>query len=363
MKRNRQAFTLIELLVVIAIIAVLIALLLPAVQQAREAARRTECENNLHQIGLALANYEGTYRRLPAASNVPWGRRGTDDVHMEYHGNFGPNWAVALLPFIDQGALYNLANINSFCGAPVGTPTGVEPAGANGTSWRIGLVSKRITAYLCPSDSFNSFPYVNPAVPGDAANGNEWARGNYGATAGYEDYDHVAGGVPYKTSKKNVAGMFGLSSTPVMSSNFGSRFGDISDGTSNTIGVAELRAGLTQVDPRGVWAMGFPGASVVNGGRSSYNPSPNNALGGIAADGGDELEDGALYCSPAAAAQLMGCTTSGDLMTSAMSRSMHTGGVNCAMVDGSVHFIGNSIDEVTWCRLLARADGQVVGEF
>ena len=82
--RRRHGFTLIELLVVIAIIAVLIALLLPAVQQAREAARRTQCKNNLKQVGLALHNYESSYKQFPPASNVPWARTGGDDAHMDY---------------------------------------------------------------------------------------------------------------------------------------------------------------------------------------------------------------------------------------------------------------------------------------
>jgi prepilin-type processing-associated H-X9-DG protein len=117
------------------------------------------------------------------------------------------------------------------------------------------------------------------------------------------------------------------------------------------------------VDPRGVWALGFPGASIVNAGRGSYNPSPNNLLGGTAADGGDELQDGGLYCSQQNAALGMGCTTSGSLMTSAMSRSKHTGGVNVCLADGSVRFIRDSITELDWCRLLSKADGQIITNY
>src|SRR5262245_12560399 len=355
-RRRIRAFTLIELLVVIAIIAVLVALLLPAVQQAREAARRTQCKNNMKQIGLALMNYESTFNRLPPASNVPWGRRGTDDAHMDYTGPFGPNWAIAILPFIEQQALYDNFNTNSFPGVFIGVPTGTPPAGVDGFDGRV-LVGSTIPTYQCPSDANNQTFYLNASVPGSV---NGWARGNYGVTAGYEDYDHVAGGAVFASSKKQVAGANGLSSSPMMSSNYGAKIGEVRDGMSNTAMVGEWRAGLSAIDPRGVWAMGFPGASIVNAGRGSYNPSPNNMLGGLPADGGDELQDGALYCSPANAALGMGCTTSGTLMTSAMARSMHAGGVNMCFGDGSVRFIINQIDELNWCRLLSKADGQII---
>jgi len=354
-RRGRRGFTLIELLVVIAIIAVLISLLLPAVQQAREAARRTQCKNNLHQIGLALMNYEGTYNRFPPASNVPWGRKGGDDAHMDYTGPFGPNWACALLPFIEQGALYDNSALNTFPGVIIGVPTGTPPAGVDGFDWRT-IVGTTVPVYQCPSDGLNQAFYFNPNVPGTAQG---WARGNYGVCAGYEDYDHVAGGAIFKSSKKQVAGAAGLSSSPMMSSNYGARISEVHDGLSNTFMAGELRAGLSAIDPRGVWAMGFPGASIVNAGRGSYNPSPNNMLGGVSADGGDELQDGTLYCSPANAALGMGCTTSGTLMTSAMARSLHAGGVNMLFGDGSVRFVINQIDELNWCRLSSKGDGQV----
>jgi prepilin-type N-terminal cleavage/methylation domain-containing protein/prepilin-type processing-associated H-X9-DG protein len=352
--RSRRAFTLIELLVVIAIIAILIGLLLPAVQKVREAAARMSCQNNLHQIGVALHNYHDVYNKLPPASQVPWGKPGGGDCHMQYHGTFGPNWAVLILPFIEQNNLFTVANVTSFPGVPV-VQNNADP-GAN-TSWRV-IVGNKLKVFLCPSDGYNSTNFLNPSVPGTATG---WARGNYGANAGYDDYDHVAGGVTFAGDRGQACHNAGLVSSPVMSSNYGCKLTDITDGTSQTAMVSEIRAGLTAMDPRGVWAMGFPGASVTNAGRATYNPSPNNLIGGTGADGGDELEDGGLFCTPQGALQGMGCTTSGNLMTSAIPRSLHTGGVvNIAFADGSVHSIQPSIDELDWCRLCSKADGQVI---
>lgn len=362
MSRTKWArgFTLIELLVVIAIIAVLIALLLPAVQQAREAARRTQCKNNLKQLGLAMFNYESNSGQFPFASNVPWAKVDTD-ANMDYTGPFGPNWAVNLLPFIEQNALY--VTMAKFGVPTFGAPTGTPPAGTDGLSWRNGIVGRAISAYRCPSDSKNNSPFVNAAVPGDSTIGGGWARGNYAISAGYEDYDHQAWGNTKKSSASSLSGMNGLTSTPLCSSNFGSKIRDVTDGTSNQFMFTELRAGLSAIDPRGIWAMGFPGASVQNAGRAVYNPSPNNLLGGISADGGDELQDGSTYCNPQNAALGMGCTTSGTLMTSAMSRSQHIGGVNVAMADGSGRFISNNVDQLTYIRLSSTQDGQIVGEY
>ncbi len=366
-RKMRLGFTLIELLVVIAIIAVLVSLLLPAVQQAREAARRTQCKNNLKQIGLALLNYESTNQQLPFGSCVPWAIQDTD-ANLEYHGAFGPNWAVKLLPFIDQQNLYDsiAAALATYPGVPVPTPhNGVQPAGADGLSWRT-FVDQTIPAYVCPSDPNSVNMFINPAVPGGPSGG--WARGNYGVTAGQEDYDHVAGGATKTTS--GLSGPAGLTASPMMSCNYGAKISQVKDGMSNTIMAAELRAGLSSIDPRGTWAMGFPGASVVNAGRGTYNPSPNNMIGGIQSlnkhgvltgqDGGDELEDGNLYCQATNAALGMGCTLAGNLMTSAQSRSLHSGGVNVCMGDGGVRWISDWIDEVNWCRFISKADGEII---
>src|SRR6516164_8309873 len=136
---RRRGFTLIELLVVIAIIAILIGLLLPAVQKVREAAARLQCQNNLKQLGLAAHNYHDVHKKFPPASTVPYAQQ-NDQSNNDALFPFGPNWAVLILPYIEQGNLYTQANVASYPGiSPV--PRVVNFAGISAlsgvnTSWR-----------------------------------------------------------------------------------------------------------------------------------------------------------------------------------------------------------------------------------
>jgi prepilin-type N-terminal cleavage/methylation domain-containing protein/prepilin-type processing-associated H-X9-DG protein len=365
--KHRHGFTLIELLVVIAIIAILIALLVPAVQKVREAAARTQCVNNLKQIGLALHSYHDATKRFPPASQVPYAKKFDQDSILDCRLPFGPNWAVLILPYIEQGPLFAQANPTSYPGVdPVPAVDKYSPAnlallsGVN-TSWqKIRGVS--VAVYLCPSDSGNNQTPYNDTTSGNGYPANAgWARGNYGVVCGFNDYDHMGWGNSYKTTNApfNING--GVFSSPIMAANYGCKMTDVSDGTSNTLIVAELRAGILPLDPRGVWALGFPSCSIVNAGRDAHNPTPNNMLGDSGSDGDEIQTCNSFWFAGIGSQQGMGCQKGGTIMTSGMSRSRHTGGVNCCFADGHVAFVQNSVSQLTWGLLCSKADGLTPG--
>jgi prepilin-type N-terminal cleavage/methylation domain-containing protein/prepilin-type processing-associated H-X9-DG protein len=370
---RRSGFTLIELLVVIAIIGVLIALLLPAVQQIRAAAARIQCSNNLKQIVLATHNYHDTNQKFMPGCYIPYAMDGFHDTQ-DITKPFGPNWAVYLLPFVEEGNLYNTINIYTYPGTDLSI--NLYNYSTYNLSWR-SLRGATVKVYLCPADANNAAPYMD-ASGVDAPAEVGWARGNYAATAGFTDSDHTTndsdalynnpfdgssgdGNVPgYPPPGPPIAKgpIFYFSTT-----GSGSKLVEITDGTSNVVMFNEVRAGLFPQDSRGVWAMGHPGASLTEAGRS-YNPTPNNTLD--SPDGqtyGDELQNCYKFWYYGLGAQAgMGCfpNTSGDQMNSAIARSMHAGGVNAGFADGSVHFINNNIDQFTWCILQSKDDGQVI---
>jgi len=381
---RRNGFTLIELLVVIAIIAVLIALLLPAVQAAREAARRAQCVNNVKQLLLGLHNFESTNGTFPKGVNMPYlngldDRTGSDALGSDQTEPFGPNWAVTILPFIEQQPLYNASNVLGYPGwaGPYSTPgasTAQSPSLYNMDWANQTLRSTRLAAFLCPSDPNNgpenAFFSTSDAAnfsqyaPKDQRNGTpltNWARGNYGAVHGATDLDHTLNGVdgvrydPFPGLPK--VGMMGL--------NFGSTISQVTDGLSNTAAIGELRAGLNTMDIRGTWAVGLGMASLC-GHAKPYNPTPNNKYGLPSPncnDGGDEIQAAPAFAPqfPNAAAQGMGFNCGGGMYNSGgQSRSMHSGGVNTGFGDGSVRFIKNSVAQRVWFSLLVRKDGTVL---
>ena len=210
---RQRGFTLIELLVVIAIIAVLIALLLPAVQQAREAARRTQCKNNLKQIGLAMHNYHDTFLMfspLEVMRQEPNGNLYCTPGGLQQWGTRAGAWHIFLLPYIDQAALYRNMDFETSIG---------------GTANNQAAYKKNIEAYLCPSNVNKD--YVNGNIPSHII--------NYGANIG------TAYNNPSIECTKSATGIFWHNSSV--------RMADISDGTSNTALAAET-LGYTPGGPK-----------------------------------------------------------------------------------------------------------------
>jgi prepilin-type N-terminal cleavage/methylation domain-containing protein len=316
---RQRAFTLIELLVVIAIIAILIALLLPAVQQAREAARRTQCRNNLKQIGLAIHNYESSLRVFPP------GRLGFPMVFsVQAH----------LLPYLEGSTLYNLIDFNTRpnFGAPSAPMTQNEIA-----------CRTKIPGYVCPSDF--------AAVPGS-----DFGPTNYVATTG-----SGVGAANHINTGDGV--MYSMSSV---------RFRDVTDGLSNTICFSEHTLGPGGLpsspsagpprDPKAevlelVGGTATSDAACVAGGGGGWS----GLRGAKWMNGhyGDTLYN--HYYAPNSKQFDCGNTSHNSGLTAA--RSRHTGGVTTLVADGSVRFVGENVDLTIWRGGATRSGGEVLGDF
>ena len=326
-KTRKNAFTLIELLVVIAIIAVLIALLLPAVQQAREAARRSQCKNNLKQIGLALHNYHDTTNLFPPAMwwyGVNYVGGSTTQI-----ASMGPSWLHSILPNLDQAPLFMQSNFNVHIGS-----------GTNVT-----VVAATIPTLLCPSDTYANAANKYTAYPNVPMGRASYAASGYGA-AGATSL-HINVGVADR-------GLMGYSSR--------SRIADVNDGTSNTVASWEIRAGVTGNDPRGVWASGRVGGRLVANCLNPGGSSTGDCYGineGNHANGDDIWSNG--YDPNSTVAIGMGGHGGGD--GQAGPKSLHVGGVHALMADGAVRFISQNMSGIIHRNLIGIADGQVVGEF
>jgi prepilin-type N-terminal cleavage/methylation domain-containing protein len=313
----RKGFTLIELLVVIAIIAVLIALLLPAVQQAREAARRTQCKNNMKQIGLALHNYESTFSCWPPGS-----------FGLNQNAMMIPNWRLQIFPYFDQAPLYNAMNYTQAFG------------GSGATTNTTALSRKVLSGYVCPSSPLD--PCAN--------------LGNNGLFIQTPMYVGIAGGYPDVAgrvvgSASNYGGFY--TNNGMLLVNELTRMRDAIDGSSNTMMVAEQSGQIGTQDIRNGYYGGYTGANFNN----------SNAVTGSNPAGGDSWSVGVTSVqykinSPTTAG---GSDNPWDANT--VINSFHTGGIHGLLADGSVRFISNNVDFNTLVNLCSRNDGVPLGEF
>ncbi|HEX3148351.1 MAG TPA: DUF1559 domain-containing protein [Gemmataceae bacterium] len=338
-RSGRQGFTLIELLVVIAIIAILIGLLLPAVQKIREAANRMKCSNNLKQIGLAMHNYNDTNGGFPPGVLM----RNYSDY--PYSSEIGPNWAVLILPYVEQDNLFNsVANSINYWVAMNNTGAGLDATWAN-------VRGQTVKTYMCPSDG-NTTQCSLPL-----ANLTGWARGNYAANFGphYHYGSRLNGG----SSSGGPWGYAGQGPFSVWTATTGGKIGmgvaTVPDGASNTIMASEVLTGTGVAnDPRGVWAFGLAGSSAIvahaDGDCQLPNDGPNR-------DCSDDIRD-----APNVPTRNLSNWTSCN-SNQATARSRHSGGVNAVLCDGSVRFIRNSISQQTWWMINAANDGQVIPNY
>ena len=352
-KSPRSAFTLIELLVVIAIIAVLIALLLPAVQAAREAARRSQCTNNLKQMGLALHNYESTQQCFPPSGESTY-YTSSPPLTQFYDG--GWSTLARLLPFMEGGAQFNALNFSVAYN---------EAGGGNYTG-----ASAVINIFLCPSS-------VHLSGQRDTGDPTDTIAQQFGKGYGYQDYGPTCYtdidptgtntgfsiATPYRNKAARADGLLKFSMTPIAA---------VTDGTSNTIAIGEdagrderfispyieinaPNAAPNSGDPRGLgpygqsqpkryWRWAEPDGAYGVSGQPNNKARPMNELQPWTLTGTGPLGTGGNNAG-----------ANDELF------SFHSGGVNCLFGDGSVRFIKDSINIVTLRGIVTARGGEVVG--
>ncbi|HBE68740.1 MAG TPA: hypothetical protein DDW52_11395 [Planctomycetaceae bacterium] len=327
-RATRQGFTLIELLVVISIIAILIALLLPAVQQAREAARRTQCKNNMKQIGLGLHNFESTYGALPNGGQAKRGGNGsnagqnvffTEEGDLESLGDASHSFQTHLLPYIEQANVYELMNVDYRYDFPDGSPEAPNNSRAAQT---------HIPGYLCPS------------TPRAAEADQE--------RFGFTDYSAPVTVRP------------GLSGNPnqprykcALNGDSTRKLARITDGTSNTVAVAE-DAGRADVPTGGFMVVK---TEVMDDGtpvdrRSWAWADPDNAFNVDRLVNNNKTPIGG---PPDCTWDVVNCGPNEETF------SFHPGGAHLTMCDGSVQFVSENVDALVFTAIMSPDGGEIEG--
>jgi prepilin-type N-terminal cleavage/methylation domain-containing protein/prepilin-type processing-associated H-X9-DG protein len=341
----RRAFTLVELLVVIAIIAVLVSLLMPAVQQAREAARRTQCQNNLKQIGLALHNYHDTFKTFPPG----WTSNGANYRPMNAdHSTW--SWQVMILPQIEQPAMYTALR--------PGTEPFILSAQDN---TKLTELRRSLPIFLCPSDS------------GPQINDMRILPGTLYVASGPNDGGSPGGTLPQHTARGSYVGSRGVSKflhSPSIGASGNGIFerdskvtiADIIDGTSNTL-LASERAYLTPVGGCNHGGALWSGTSNFHSLPCIPDSGPYSLVATMIVSMNSELSCVSV-CDPPVPNVFFGVS------------SMHPGGANFALCDGSVRFISENVHSTidsqnpadttrwgTYQKLAHRGDRQTMGDY
>ena len=315
-RRPGRGFTLIELLVVIAVVGMLVALLLPAIQAARESARRSQCSNNLRQVGVAVQTFHDTKKHFPSAYlSQPGGAMGAADPET---GDAGPGWTclVQILPFLEGNNIRESFDLN----IPCWHPNNAGPA------------QQVVATYLCPSVSDDSTSYTVRDASGSPLA--QFARGHYVANAGQPEV--------WEETAPNLAK---IADGPLFR-NSRIRIQDITDGTSHTVFMGEQ----TPLHSDSTWVGIVPGsATFPSPNFPAVNPDAAAPQINVHSGPGGADEGPAIIHPPNSPVGFV------DEMY-----SEHPGGCNVLLGDGSVRFIDEMINQLTWSAMATRAGGETV---
>jgi prepilin-type N-terminal cleavage/methylation domain-containing protein/prepilin-type processing-associated H-X9-DG protein len=370
--RKRPGFTLIELLVVISIIAVLIALLLPAVQSAREAARRAQCVNNLKQLGLATLNFESTYNILPSDGL----RLATPDLNTDAQAavpSIAASYLTQILPFMDQSNIYNQINLSLAASDTANIPPCTGPGALH--SGNNSAYSVAVSVFLCPSSPgpatmnfYNAFwgPYGDGGgdvcTPGGVTGGTGvtnvnpppqqiWGRTDYFPIPGLHNTALQAAGMnPGYILKVGEGRDSGTITNNLITGKI--KMSSITDGSSNTMMVSEC----------GSKPIGYNGFRQIY--LSEVNGLPVDGVIEPVSSGGGAWADHFTYSSLAGAQGRLNGIRGGTCMVNCTSNneiySFHTGGANALFVDGSVHFLKDVATVPLVAGLVTRAGAEMI---
>jgi prepilin-type N-terminal cleavage/methylation domain-containing protein len=354
---HQMAFTLVELLVVIAIMGVLVALLLPAVQSAREAARKLQCVNQIPQLGLAVLNFESTNKALPPAGLVSqgplrcpgYGNTDSEKACFDFDGKFGGqtySWLVLILPFFEEQALYDQFEFTRTIYTLPKNPQ-----------------ARFVSGFICPSDGLEAASYDGTGLSITPSQQIRFAKGNYhGYISAVHQNQH--GFVPGALGNFKPGSRIGQSLKKVI------------DGTSRTLAVTEVRTLDRAWDWRGAWALPGPAAAALDWHPENdhiqapfYRPDPAEWCNAQTPNRPTIIEGGSTCTERQIADQQPSCVqplyANGLKMPcqtasyfSSAPRSLHPGGVTAVTLDGHAGFVSDNIDSIVFAYLISTNDRQ-----